>query len=49
MLFFISFLFAYSREIAKPAFYHLKVKREPESGELSVEGKFNVILGEQFL
>jgi hypothetical protein len=46
MLFFISFLFAYSREMAKPAFYHLKARIEPESGELSVEGKFRVIPGE---
>ncbi len=47
MPFFISFLYAYSQEIAKPAFYHLKVKIEPESGELSVEGRFRVILREQ--
>jgi hypothetical protein len=42
-------LFANSGELAKPAFYHLKVRIEPESRELSVEGKFRVILGEQTL
>jgi hypothetical protein len=44
MLFFISFLFAYSREIAKPAFYYLKVKIEPESGKLWAEGETNYIV-----
>jgi hypothetical protein len=47
LLIFIFFLFAFSADMAKPTFYHLKVRIEPESGELFVEGKFRVLLGEQ--
>jgi len=46
MLFSVSFLCTYSAEITRPSFYRLKVRIEPESGELSVEGKFHVILGD---
>jgi hypothetical protein len=46
VLFFISFLFSFSTQLTKPSSYHLKVRIEPESGEISVEGKLYVILGD---
>jgi hypothetical protein len=43
----ISPLFSYSGELTKPLSYQLKVRIEPESGEISVQGKFRVLLGDQ--
>ena len=46
-VFFISLLFSYSGELTRPTSYHLKVRIEPESEELSVQGRFRVVLGDQ--